>query len=143
MSILLRGFCGSRVYAAARRPRSGSACSRESCKNLDSAFLMDDEICLIAHPHHPIMKKVRKGTRHNLQETPPWFIDIHEISQYEFILSGYDTILGKKHVKYLPAIIFPRLSIMKICLLCLRLQWDPGNWPCLYLLQLSEIFPGR
>lgn len=88
---------------------------------------MDDEICLIAHPHHPIMKKVRKGTRHNLQETPPWFIDIHEISQYEFILSGYDTILGKKHVKYLPAIIFPRLSIMKICLLCLRLQWDPGE----------------
>lgn len=68
----------------------------KAAKNLDSAFLMDDEICLIAHPHHPIMKKVRKGTRHNLQETPPWFIDIHEISQYEFILSGYDTILGKK-----------------------------------------------
>lgn len=68
----------------------------KAAKNLDSAFLMDDEVCLIAHPHHPIMKKVRKGTRHNLQETPPWFIDIHEISQYEFILSGYDTILGKK-----------------------------------------------
>lgn len=88
---------------------------------------MDDEICLIAHPHHPIMKKVRKGTRHNLQETPPWFIDIHEISQYEFILSGYDTILGKKARE-----IFARHHISpivhnEICLLCLRLQWDPGE----------------
>lgn len=52
-------------------------------------FLKRDEIFLVASRNHPIMK-----TAHRREGTPYFWVDFKDTSEYEFILSDYDTILG-------------------------------------------------
>ena len=55
--------------------------------------IMKDEICLITSQNHPIVAKAYKTkTAGNI----PLSIDIKYTTNYEFLLSGSDTILGKE-----------------------------------------------
>lgn len=57
--------------------------------------LMRDEICLITRSGHPIMEKAKSTPKKSLSRIPR-FIDIREAMEYEFLLSDYDTILGRE-----------------------------------------------
>ena len=52
-------------------------------------FLKQDEIFLVANKHHPVMKHARKQ-----KDSPYYWVDLKDTSEYEYILSDYDTILG-------------------------------------------------
>jgi len=58
--------------------------------------LMKDEICLITHPDHPIMQLAVPQKENQRKKKLPWFIDITKAAGFEFLLSGYDTILGRE-----------------------------------------------
>ena len=58
--------------------------------------LMKDEICIITHPDHPVMKLAVPQKENQRKQKLPWFIDISKAASFEFLLSGYDTILGRE-----------------------------------------------
>lgn len=68
----------------------------EKRSRIQAQFLMEDEICLITSPDHPVMQCVHQGqaARHPSQLSQ--YIDIEDAACYEFLLSGYDTILGRE-----------------------------------------------
>lgn len=68
-----------------------------SDSRLQPTFVMNDEICLIAHENHPILKKAKKfaPTRKKISRIPQ-YVDLEDAIQYEFFLSDYDTILGRE-----------------------------------------------
>lgn len=71
----------------------------EKESRIHADFLMRDEICLIAHPGHPVMRIARK--RENPPSDGPCYeVDIRQLADYEFVLSGYDTILGREARRY-------------------------------------------
>lgn len=52
-------------------------------------FLTKDEVVLVTHKDHPIMKSA-----HPKQGFTRFWIDLKDTASYEYILSDYDTILG-------------------------------------------------
>ena len=56
----------------------------------DVSFLMRDEICIITNEQHPVMKfaKSDKGGKK--------YIDLDDTKEFEYLLSDYDTILGRE-----------------------------------------------
>ena len=52
-------------------------------------FLKQDEIFLVANKNHPVMKYARKRN-----DSPYYWVNLRDTSEYEYILSDYDTILG-------------------------------------------------
>ena len=64
---------------------------------LQPIFVMNDEICLIAHENHPLLKKAKKfASARKTDSRIPHYIDLADAIQYEFFLSDYDTILGRE-----------------------------------------------
>lgn len=61
----------------------------------DAELIMHDEICIITHPNHPVVKLAKPSPAHSLSRIP-MYIDIRETIGYEFLLSDYDTILGRE-----------------------------------------------
>lgn len=55
----------------------------------DVDFLKDDEVLIVANKAHPVMEFVKP-----IEGTSNFWINIEDTAQYEFIMSGYDTILG-------------------------------------------------
>lgn len=68
----------------------------EKHSRIQTRFLMNDEICLITHPSHPVMELVHQGQDGQHSSQLSQYIDIEEAAQFEFLLSGYDTILGRE-----------------------------------------------
>jgi len=68
-----------------------------SDSRLQPTFVMNDEICLIAHENHPILKKAKKfaPTGKKISRIPQ-YVDLADAIPYEFFLSDYDTILGRE-----------------------------------------------
>ncbi len=60
-----------------------------------SKFVMKDEICLITNATHPVMQHVRPNTAASSSQIPQC-IDLRDAMEYEFVLSDYDTILGRE-----------------------------------------------
>lgn len=60
---------------------------------IETMPLLTDEICLITHPEHPVMKIAQPlppGSRFSHQ------LDIRDAATYEFVLSGSHNILGRE-----------------------------------------------
>lgn len=65
--------------------------------------LKSDEILIVANKDHPVMKHA-----HYIEGTSNYWVELEDAVQYDFVLSGYDTILGsfgrdmfrKKKMKY-------------------------------------------
>lgn len=55
----------------------------------DVEFLKTDELVIVANKKHPVMEYVH----YSGEETVPW-IELKDAAHFEFILSGYNTILG-------------------------------------------------
>ena len=64
----------------------------------DAEFLMHDEICIIAAKNHPVMKFTKPSPEHSKSRIPK-YIDIHDTIEFEYLLSDYDTILGRESRK--------------------------------------------
>lgn len=59
--------------------------------NHEVELMKSDEILIVANRAHPVMQYI-----HKKDKFPYYWVDLQEISQFEFILSDYDTILGIK-----------------------------------------------
>lgn len=68
----------------------------EKRSRIQAKFLMEDEICLITSPNHPVMECVHQGQAGVHPSQLSQYIDIEDAACYEFLLSGYDTILGRE-----------------------------------------------
>ncbi len=53
------------------------------------SILKRDEILLVANKNHPVTEHM-----HAVEGTADYWIDLEDTVQYEYIMSGYDTILG-------------------------------------------------
>ena len=69
------------------RPEKGS--------RLRTFNLLKDEICLVTSPNHPILNKAKDNKGHSFSQIPKC-INIKDAEKYEFLLSDYDTILGRE-----------------------------------------------
>lgn len=68
-----------------------------SDSRIQSTFVMNDEICLIAHENHPIMESARKFPANSRTTSLiPRYVNLADAIRYEFFLSDYDTILGRE-----------------------------------------------
>ena len=56
----------------------------------ETEFLKKDEILLVTHRDHPVMKLA-----HPKKEGEGYWVDLKDTAGFEYILSDYDTILGK------------------------------------------------
>ena len=61
----------------------------------DTEFLMHDEICIIAGKTHPVLKFSRPSPPHSKSRIPNC-IDLEDTIAFEYLLSDYDTILGRE-----------------------------------------------
>ena len=56
---------------------------------------MQDEICIITNSSHPVMKHAKLSPSHTKSRIAK-YIDIKDTEGHEFLLSDYDTILGRE-----------------------------------------------
>lgn len=68
----------------------------EKRSRIQARFLMHDEICLITHPEHPVMELVHQGQAGQQPSQLSQYINIQDAARFEFLLSGYGTILGRE-----------------------------------------------
>ena len=61
----------------------------------DVEFLMHDEICIIAGKNHPVLELAKASPPHSLSRIPKC-INLADTMEFEFLLSDYDTILGRE-----------------------------------------------
>ncbi len=52
-------------------------------------FLKDDEVLIVANRNHPVMEFIKP-----IEGTSNYWVNIEDTAQFEYIMSGYDTILG-------------------------------------------------
>lgn len=55
----------------------------------DVEFLKDDEVLIVANENHPVMEFIKP-----IEGTANYWVNIEDTVRFEFIMSGYDTILG-------------------------------------------------
>lgn len=55
----------------------------------DVEFLKNDEILIVANRNHPVMEFVKP-----IEGTSNYWVDLQDTAKFEFIMSGYNTILG-------------------------------------------------
>ena len=56
---------------------------------------MQDEICIITNSSHPVMKYAKPSPPHSKSRIAK-YISIDDTAEFEFLLSDYDTILGRE-----------------------------------------------
>ena len=64
----------------------------------DIEVLMRDEICIITTPQHPVMRYVQPSPAHSKSSIRK-YVNLKDAVQFEFLLSDYDTILGRESRK--------------------------------------------
>ena len=64
-------------------------------KESDAEVLMYDEMCIIAHPKHPVVHSARPSPKHSRSRIP-LCVSLADTMTYEYLLSDYDTILGRE-----------------------------------------------
>ena len=64
----------------------------------DIEILMRDEICIITDKKHPVLKFARPSPAHSKSNIPK-YINLRDAIEFEFLLSDYDTILGRESRK--------------------------------------------
>ena len=64
----------------------------------DAEFLMHDEICIIANKNHPVLNLAKPSPAHSKSRIPK-YINLNDAKEFEFLLSDYDTILGRESRK--------------------------------------------
>ena len=64
----------------------------------DIEVVMRDEICIITNKNHHVLKFAKKSPTQSMSAIPK-YIDIKDAVQFEFLLSDYDTILGRESRK--------------------------------------------
>ena len=57
--------------------------------------LIKDEICLVTSPNHPVISKAKTNKQNSFSKITKR-INIEDTRNYEFLLSDYDTILGRE-----------------------------------------------
>lgn len=62
---------------------------------IETKFVMKDEICLITTSGHPIMKVVKANQGDSISRIPQ-YVNLRDTLKYEYLLSDYDTILGRE-----------------------------------------------
>ncbi len=67
----------------------------EKGSRLHIEHLLRDEICLVSSPNHPIVSKAKDNKNHPFSQIKKR-INIKDAENYEFLLSDYDTILGRE-----------------------------------------------
>lgn len=67
----------------------------EADPRLNIERVMKDEICLLTSPTHPIMAFVRDN-EDNSDSRIPQYVNLKDTLAYEYLLSDYDTILGRE-----------------------------------------------
>lgn len=60
--------------------------------------LLRDEICIITNPEHPVMKFVKTSPSRSKSAIKK-YVNLKDTLQFEFLLSDYDTILGRESRK--------------------------------------------
>ena len=61
----------------------------------DVKLLMHDEICIITNREHPVLTFAKPSPPHSKSQIPN-YIDLADTLSYEYVLSDYDTILGRE-----------------------------------------------
>ena len=61
----------------------------------DIEILMRDEICIITNSEHPVLKFAKPSPAHSKSRIPK-YINLKDAINFEFLLSDYDTILGRE-----------------------------------------------
>lgn len=61
----------------------------------DAELLMHDEMCIITHPSHPVLKLSRPSPAHSKSRIPN-YVNLADTIEFEYLLSDYDTILGRE-----------------------------------------------
>ena len=61
----------------------------------DAEFVMRDEICIVAGKNHPALKYARPSPPHSRSAIEK-YIDLRDTIEFEYLLSDYDTILGRE-----------------------------------------------
>lgn len=67
----------------------------EADPRLNIQPVMKDEICLITSHTHPVMAFAR-GNKDNPESRIPQYVNLKDTLPYEYLLSDYDTILGRE-----------------------------------------------
>ena len=67
----------------------------EADPRLNIQPVMKDEICLITSHTHPVMAFAR-GNKDNPESRIPQYVNLKDTLSYEYLLSDYDTILGRE-----------------------------------------------
>jgi len=62
---------------------------------IHTKLLIEDEICLIASPDHPVLERAKKNTSRKDSEIP-YSIDIEDTMDYEYLLCEHNSILGRE-----------------------------------------------
>lgn len=62
---------------------------------IETKFVMKDEICLITNSSHPVMNLVKKNPGDAISRIPQ-YVNLRDTLKYEYLLSDYDTILGRE-----------------------------------------------
>ena len=61
----------------------------------DIEILMRDEICIITNSEHPVLNFAQQSPTHSKSRIPK-YINLKDAINFEFLLSDYDTILGRE-----------------------------------------------
>lgn len=62
---------------------------------IETKFVMKDEICLITNSSHPVMNLAKKNPGDAISRIPQ-YVNLRDTLKYEYLLSDYDTILGRE-----------------------------------------------
>lgn len=62
---------------------------------IETKFVMKDEICLITNSSHPVMNLVKENPGDAISRIPQ-YVNLRDTLTYEYLLSDYDTILGRE-----------------------------------------------
>lgn len=111
----------------------------EADPRLNIERVMKDEICLLTSPTHPIMAFVRDN-EDNSDSRIPQYVNLKDTLAYEYLLSDYDTILGREARR-----IFNRNGVQPIASnhalsALMSAAMEQRDWTCIYLLQLQTLF---
>lgn len=86
----------------------------EADPRLNIQPVMKDEICLITSHTHPVMVFAR-GNKDNPESRIPQYVNLKDTLSYEYLLSDYDTILGREPEGFLTEMGHSPLPVIMLC----------------------------
>lgn len=99
----------------------------EADPRLNIEWVLKDEICLITSHTYPVMEFARNN-EDNPDSRIPQYVNLKDTLSYEYLLSDYDTILGREARQIFNKNgIQPIASNHKLSALCQQL-WEQQDW---------------